>query len=246
MNIEIQQKNTKMLIDFHRYNLPSGPPPIEFLHRHNYTEIHIVSQGSLTVATNTSHYSVKNDSAVIIPPGFHHSVSTDSAKAKWFSFLTATPYPELAQKQFPEEFLTGFFQKLDNNLDGRNSDSIVNYITFICNELVGENTFSILSDRDYMEEIYNFLTSNYAKDIHTSDISRALHISETHIYRIIRKHTGKTFGELLYNQRMLVADTLAKQGKTSLHKIAEIVGYNSYSGFYKAYTRYKENAKNGM
>ena len=243
MNIEIQQKNTKMLIDFHRYDLPSGPPPIEFLHRHNYTEIHIVSQGSLTVATNDFHYPVKSDSAVVLPPGFHHCVSTKDAQTKWFAFLTATPCPQLIQKQFPAEFLSDFFCKLDDNLDGKNSNSIVNYITFICNELVGENTYATLSDRDYIEEIYNFLSVNYAKNIRTEDIARTLHISETHIYRIIKNHTGKTFGDLLHHQRMLVADTLARQGEIPLHKIAEIVGYNSYSGFYKAYAKYREEKK---
>lgn len=243
MNIEIQPKNTKMLVDFHRYDLPSGPPPVEFLHQHNFTEIHIISQGKLTIISENCQYEIPQNSAVIIPPNFYHSVSTDNNEAKWFAFTSTTPCQKLACKEFGAEFLESFFSKLDTNQDGNNSASIINYIFFICNELTSAEIYEKIPSRDYMEEIHNFICVNYAKDVHVSDVAKTLHISDKHIQRIIKNSMGFSFGELVLHQRMKVADSLIKQNRLSLQEIAAIVGYTSYSGFWKAYNKYKSEEK---
>ncbi len=240
MNIEIIEKNTKMLVDFHQYSLPSGPPPVEFMHEHNYPEIHLVLNGNLTVATKNSQYFVERESAVIMPAGFYHSVSTNNPDAKWFAFSINTPCVKISQKSFPDNFLTSFFTMLDSNTNGENSHSIINYLMFISNELTDAKMYSHIPNRDYMEEIHNFLSTNYAKKLHISDVAAALHISETHAQRIIKKCTGKYFGGLVRSHRMLVADMLAKKSKMTMQDIATTVGYSSYSGFWKAYLKYEK------
>ena len=53
----------------------------------------------------------------------------------------------------------------------------------------------------------------------------------------------KNFSEELTARRMLAADHLIKDGRLSLAEVAETVGYQTYSGFWKAYKKFKEAEK---
>lgn len=239
MNIEIVDKHIKMLADFRRYALPSGPPPIELLHDHSYPEIHIAAYGDIKITTSSAQYTLKSGSAAIIPPGMYHCLSASDPGTKWIAFLTTHNCRKFVQKKFPDEFINEFFTKIDSNPDGKHSDSIVNHVLFMCNELLDEKMYSCIPEKDYLNEINQFMCCNYNRNIHISDLAYALNVSETHAQRLIKKYTGKTFGESLLFQRMLVADNLINYSDMTAQEIAVAVGYSTYSGFWKAYKKYK-------
>ena len=54
----------------------------------------------------------------------------------------------------------------------------------------------------------------------------------------IRKKTGKSFSEILLEQRMERATALLKGTDLSVEEIAEMLGYNNNSNFYKAFRAY--------
>ena len=120
----------------------------------------------------------------------------------------------------------------------KSNDNYINYLIFIINEFYG-NVKVTHCQKDYAYVITEFFSRNYDKNITIKDIADELSLCPMQAQRVIKKHTGKTFGENLLLQRMTVADQLTKT--KSLNEIAFLVGYNSYSGFWKAYKKYKKS-----
>ncbi|MBQ8248791.1 MAG: helix-turn-helix domain-containing protein [Clostridia bacterium] len=66
-------------------------------------------------------------------------------------------------------------------------------------------------------------------------LAAKLYLSERRTSEIVREIMGESFKDLVIKERMTVASILIKCKKYSLEKIADMVGYHSYSGFYTAY-----------
>ena len=68
-------------------------------------------------------------------------------------------------------------------------------------------------------------------------VADSFHLSESHISRIFREHTGFTFQHYLQELRMNEARTIMMEGTLSIQQIAEKVGYNSHNSFCRAFRR---------
>ena len=90
---------------------------------------------------------------------------------------------------------------------------------------------------DYSFIIEEYLKINYARDIKLSDLASELNLSEKHTERLIKKYTGNTFKQELASIRIKTAQMLLASTDMTMTEISEYVGYNSYSGFYKAYKK---------
>ena len=69
-------------------------------------------------------------------------------------------------------------------------------------------------------------------------LATKLYLSERRTSEVVREVTGMNFKDLVVKERMTVASILIKSQKYPLEKIAGMVGYDSYSGFYTAYKKY--------
>ena len=66
-------------------------------------------------------------------------------------------------------------------------------------------------------------------------------MSEKQASRLIKKHMGATFSDVLSDYRLQAANRLLfGTPEMSLTEVAEFVGYRSYSGFWKAFKRYNK------
>ena len=74
-------------------------------------------------------------------------------------------------------------------------------------------------------------------------LAEELHISVKQAERLVVLHTGCTFNTALTNNRIRAAEFLMKTTSFSISEIANLVGYESHSGFWKAYKRYREQKK---
>ncbi len=66
-------------------------------------------------------------------------------------------------------------------------------------------------------------------------LAAKLFLSERRTSEVVREIMGENFKDLVVKERMTVANILIKSRKYPLEKIADMVGYHSYSGFYTAY-----------
>ena len=99
--------------------------------------------------------------------------------------------------------------------------------------------------RDHAFIIREYIGYNYAKPITLEHIAKELCVSKKQAERLIERYTGKTFLELLTSERMRAAEQyLSLDEHIPLTKIAPLVGYQSYSGFYKAYKKYRKALEN--
>jgi AraC-like DNA-binding protein len=111
---------------------------------------------------------------------------------------------------------------------------VYHHLVFIVSELSPLREIRFFHLNDHALQIRDFFSLNYNKRITLSDLAKELHLSPMQTQRVIKKHTGKTFGENLLLQRMTVAENLMKTTEMSLADIAEYIGYESYCGFWKA------------
>lgn len=86
--------------------------------------------------------------------------------------------------------------------------------------------------------IDDYISLNYAEDGIIEKISNLLHMSRRNTSRIINELFGASLSELVIRQRMNCALGFITESDMPLSKIAEEVGYNSYSAFYKAFVKY--------
>ena len=86
--------------------------------------------------------------------------------------------------------------------------------------------------------IDDYISLNYAEDGLIDKISEVLHMSRRNTSRVIDDLFGMSLSELIIRQRMNCALGFIKESKMQLSEIADKVGYNSYSAFYKAFIKY--------
>ena len=83
--------------------------------------------------------------------------------------------------------------------------------------------------------IDNFFSTQYMNKVTIEDLAKCICYGRKQTERIIKKLTGKTFNEVLVLWRMETAKMLLLNSDESISKIAEMAGYDSYGGFFKAF-----------
>ena len=92
------------------------------------------------------------------------------------------------------------------------------------------------SDR-LIQEIAEYLSENFDKDISLISVSKLFHISQEHLSRKFKKVTGLGFGEYLTLTRVKQSEELLKAKKYSITEIAFLCGFNSSNYFSTAFKK---------
>ena len=74
--------------------------------------------------------------------------------------------------------------------------------------------------------------------VRLSSVARTLGYHPNYLSALVRKETGKTFSELVQEQRMQRAEMLIERTTLSIEDVAQLSGYSSTSNFYKVYSGY--------
>lgn len=104
--------------------------------------------------------------------------------------------------------------------------------------------------RHYVAE--EFIQNNYHKNITISDLAKELFLSEQQTARVFKTEFKKTFKKYLTQIRLSNAKSYLVKTDMSVCKIAELVGYSTYNGFYNMFLEntgitpleYRAKAKN--
>lgn len=197
------------------------------LHKHRYSEIHIVASGEMHYSIAGREYVFKKGEAFVVPGGaFHKFIS--SSELMHTGFQTDMYLPDVAVVKLHDGVATGLIESIREN-----SNLVGAYLGLICTALSNTKNEPVpIQDRAFL--IYEFFAYNYDKDITLADLAAELRLSEKQAERLVVKYTGNNFRKEITKRRLQAAENLSKEGKMSLSEIAVRVGYKSYSGYWKA------------
>ena len=213
------------------------------LHRHRYAEIHMVTSGSAIYTVENAEYHLQAGTALLIPSKVFHSLSPDTEDTRMIAFQIDDECSEVRLAKLSESILNGFIEQLGNS-EAEDIERAVPYIYWVMSELLSHTPLAVKRNEDYLYLIFEYMSLHYNEDIKLCHLSDKLHLSEKHIQRIIKQGTGNTFLKELTAHRMKIAEYLSKTTEMSMNDISEYVGYRSYSGFWKAWQKYKQENEN--
>jgi len=91
---------------------------------------------------------------------------------------------------------------------------------------------------EYLFHIETFMHKHYMEDISLHTLAEHVHLSPRQIERILKNHSGLSFGETLLQQRMWAAREHLANPCIPISEIPTLVGYRSYSGFYSSIKKF--------
>ena len=121
-------------------------------------------------------------------------------------------------------------------LDGP-TDAAAPSLCYLLATLAPSHLYTTRQNDDYAYLIHEYIEQNYHRPLRLADLASALHLSERQTQRIVRRLFGVSFSSLLASHRASVAERLATTDM-SWAEIAEYVGYETYSGFRRAFLRH--------
>ncbi|WP_028664865.1 AraC family transcriptional regulator [Runella zeae] len=86
-------------------------------------------------------------------------------------------------------------------------------------------------DHRRLENVFNFILTNYANEITLEDIASVANLTPHAFCRFLRTHTRKTFSQLLNEVRVEHACRLLRDSTQSISQIAFACGYSNLSNF---------------
>jgi YesN/AraC family two-component response regulator len=225
----------------HRAFLQNGfynTTPPSRIHKHNYTEIHVISGEASIFTVGENKYSVEDGSILMIPPKTYHCHQVKEKGCRHSAFQIDLETEEPAICSIDPAIVSNFFKEIAKASESGDHTVISAYISLICSHFETVNKEIPKSGSDYGFLIREFLTQSYNQNIRLLDLAKALHLSERQAERLIIEHTGNTFRDELSSIRIEMAKHLIATTDMSLGEVADYVGYRSYAGFWKAMKKY--------
>lgn len=102
---------------------------------------------------------------------------------------------------------------------------------------VENNRASMDYHQKTVDNIIQYIYKNYKDDLSLDLISDIFHLSSAYISRLIKRHTGKTFLEILLDIRLDIARELITTKDYKVFEIAKLVGYNDPSYFIQVFKK---------
>lgn len=91
---------------------------------------------------------------------------------------------------------------------------------------------------EYLFNLELYVQQHYTEDISLNTAAEFLHLSPRQIGRLLKSHSGRSFGETLLHQRMWAARELLADCSIPISDIPNMVGYRSYPGFYSSFKKF--------
>lgn len=212
--------------------------PTRTLHTHNYAEIHVIAKGSVKLLLGGTTLQLQAGDVVLVPENTFHMYTDYSPDAAHTAFLVECHAREAHTHRQPTELLLHFLEAIRESEKTGNMASVAPYLSLLCGAFFPEETATTQPVTDHAFIIHNYISRHYAQEPNVEELARRLHFSPRQTARLVQQHTGMTFKNAVLTYRMAVARHLAENTDLSLAQIAQQVGYRTYNGFWKAYTRY--------
>lgn len=207
--------------------------PTDHIHKHINTEIHLVLGSGAIYSVDYDTYITSEACMVVIPQGVYHSCKR-TPDSIHIAFLLEYDVSKFVTYDLNPHILKEFIAQIKQCIITNDHNLVLAYLQLFISHLDQKPIIPTKTPPNPYVTISDFFTQNYNKNIQLSDLSKLLHLSERQTERLLVKYTGNTFKKELISTRKYVAEYLSLTTAMSLSDIANYVGYNTYSGFYKA------------
>ncbi|MBQ4528534.1 MAG: helix-turn-helix domain-containing protein [Clostridia bacterium] len=235
------------------------------LHRHLYYEIFYVKSGEITIQFEDKDVTIKENDIIIIAPTVAHCVISTSADCDVFSFYfsysknslkTEVDMYDMISKFLCDEYiyiknrpsLTDITEKISREFLTNNHYSSGVYFCELLIDILkiskvgkaksSKRSISPDSNMNRIRIIDYIINNKFNQDIELDAIAKILCLSKKQTSRIIAKHYGVNFRELIVQMRMIKASELLLETEKSVTAITNELGYSSLKGFYYIFKKY--------
>lgn len=115
-------------------------------------------------------------------------------------------------------------------------ESVV-YLLEICAAHIRDNHWIRFKNSSRQEQICQYFAAHYQEDIHIDHMAETLHLSTSHLSRLLKQLTGTTFTEYLTKYRIQKAAEMLTETRMTTGEIAYAVGYNDPGYFTKVFKK---------
>lgn len=84
----------------------------------------------------------------------------------------------------------------------------------------------------------NYINEHYSEKLTLSDVAEKNYVSVWHLSKLINKHTGKGFNDILNSVRINNAKTILSNPEYKIYEIAEMVGISDVTYFSKLFKKF--------
>lgn len=212
----------------------------DYIHIHNYTEIHFAANGEMTFLVGNERKSIDEKSVLVIPGGIPHGCISKTEGVIHAAFQIDKATEKISIYDIDETLTRYLFMETQRTDPGGDHTAVAAIISLICSRIFPDTPLlpHYVTDTGYL--ISDFFSRNYRDDVRLIDLAKLLHLSERQTERLVEEYTGRSFRDELTMTRIKMANQLLNTTDMSQTQVAQYVGYRSYTGFWKAYAKYKK------
>lgn len=213
------------------------------MHRHTVCEVHLVLKGKVCFNVEGKNYEVDAGQAFLIPPKAYHSSISMLTNSREYVFSLNANVTGCRRVQYTHEVFTGMHRAIKDCQRLNDIAPMIPWFFRLVFDLVLEGHFEHFGCIEPMYLIREYINEKFNQDASLEELAQLLGISTKQVQRIILNKTGHSFTQEVVAKRMRVAERLLSQGNMTNTEVARAVGYQTYTGFWKARKLFL-NAKN--
>ncbi len=209
----------------------------------DYYDLTFVLRGSMTYLINGKECVLRENDAILLPPGTLRARQTGTEEVKYVSFnFTVVAGETLPKKYFLQNVISQDIRTLVRVFSQEHisplyhsrekAHSVLNYILL---ELLDMIAFE--SNNQHVIEIIKFIDEHISEQITLGMVSAHVHLSREYIAYIFKKELHKTVIDYVNERKMLIAKNMILAGEASLRDIATNLGYENYSYFSRIFKK---------
>ena len=217
-------------------------PASSSFHSHQYTEVHITLCGKCRFYMEDCELASDSGTLTVIPNGMLHRLRVIDAHTFHVGFMVDYPVSSIVQTVYGKEIMDGLKGELYKYRKSDELYPVAAYLAFMCKDFIRAKTELCRIDNRALI-ISEFFVNHYNEDVTLNDLARDLHLCTKQTDRLVQRTMGESFSKVLLRFRIETAKRLLQTDPTlTLAKVAQMVGYGSYNGFWKAFRRFEKNA----
>lgn len=223
---------------------------------HTYNEVMFYMGADTIFLTENGQQQLKNNTLLIVPKETYHFIKL--AENYGFlrvkisipeTFVSTLPIKDLLSQvrviEKPTENIVTLLNKLQIILkeekNEKNSFHAYSVVLLILSELnlfaSANQSLKTTEEKSILTNIIDYISSHLTDDLTIDVLSKKMNYSQSGITHLFKKELGVSIHKYILMRRLIHARNLIKNN-SKISNVHTLCGYNDYSSFYKAYTKY--------
>lgn len=150
--------------------------------------------------------------------------------------------------------LNGIEKQLTSLVHKRGVDKF-NTLLYILDSIVRKGRYQVIAQApgtdsgiqlysQRLRDVYSIVQKNYTRDITVDEVAAQVHLSKTSFCRFLKKEAGKTFTEILNEERIKYACVLLRETPYTVTQVSYQSGFNNPSHFFRQFRKLKRVSPN--